>query len=160
MLAPRLSGGPVLLAENVKHRANGSTPEKLAVKIHVEHPITVYCPCRYFGKQVDLKSCGDRVQSDAKRYEGRKCAQTNAEFSRMEGDLYNLWPVIGELNGLRSNYSMAQIAGKARTFGGCGAKIQQFPVTSWECRRAALIGEVQKNENAVLKARCTSSGTH
>ena len=42
----------------------------------------------------------------------------------MEGDLYNLWPIVGELNGLRSNYSMAQITGEALSFGGCQAKIQ------------------------------------
>jgi deoxyribonuclease-1 len=35
-----------------------------------------------------------------------------------------LWPVIGELNGLRSNFSMAQISGDAQSFGNCKAKIQ------------------------------------
>jgi deoxyribonuclease-1 len=41
----------------------------------------------------------------------------------MESDLYNLWPEIGELNGLRNNFSMAEIAGSAMTFGACTAKI-------------------------------------
>ena len=71
------------------------------------------------------------------------CAQTNFDFNRMEIDLYNLWPIDGELNGLRSNYSMAQISvdeqsevvvkaplvktkerkSQLITFGGCKAKV-------------------------------------
>lgn len=134
--------------------------KKLAPKIHIEHPFTIYCPCRYSEKTVDLKSCGYQVQNNprraarlewehvvpaeafgqsflewregapncikrktGKKFKGRKCAEKNSDFALMESDLYNLWPVIGELNGLRSNYSMAQISGKARTFGACQAKI-------------------------------------
>lgn len=41
----------------------------------------------------------------------------------MEGDLYNLWPEVGELNGLRSNFSMAEIPGDDGEFGGCKAKV-------------------------------------
>lgn len=137
--------------------------KKIAARIHEENPITIYCPCRYHGKNIDLKSCGYRVHKNSKRarrlewehvvpaesfgqsfvewregsptcrkrggksFKGRKCAGTNAEFARMEADLYNLWPSIGELNGLRSNFSMAAIAADSRnpplTFGGCQAKI-------------------------------------
>jgi deoxyribonuclease-1 len=124
--------------------ANFRSAKKIAVRIHQDHPTTLYCDCRYSGKKVDLASCGYRVQSDAKRavrlewehvvpaeafgnaftewregaahcrrkgktFKGRKCAETNPEFSRMEADLHNLWPEIGELNGLRSNFSMAQL---------------------------------------------------
>jgi deoxyribonuclease-1 len=139
--------------------ANFTQAKKLASRIHAEHPITIYCPCRFSGKTVDLKSCEYSVHKDARRarrlewehvvpaeafgksfaewregtpdclkrgkiYKGRKCAGTNAEFSRMEADLYNLWPSIGELNGLRSNYSMAAIAdAHPLTFGKCRAKI-------------------------------------
>lgn len=140
--------------------ANFRDAKKLLPKIHELNQVTIYCPCRYQGKRVDLKSCGYKVKKDAKRasrlewehvvpaeafghafkewregapncskkgkpFKGRKCAETNSEFARMEADLYNLWPVIGELNGLRSNFSMAQISGKAKTFGGCLAKIQE-----------------------------------
>jgi deoxyribonuclease I len=139
---------------------NFSEAKKLALKIHSEHQITVYCPCKYDGKITDLKSCGYEIHKDAKRaarlewehivpaeafgqsfkewregnskcvkksgkaFKGRKCAETNSDFARMEGDLYNLWPIIGELNGLRSNYSMAEIAGDGLTFGDCKAKIK------------------------------------
>jgi deoxyribonuclease-1 len=141
--------------------ASFSEAKKFALKLHRENPVTIYCPCTYSGKVVNLKSCDYEIQNNPKRaarlewehvvpaeafgqsfsewrtgapqcvkrktgkaFKGRKCAETNPEFARMEADLYNLWPIIGELNGLRSNYSMEQISGPARTFGGCQAKIQ------------------------------------
>lgn len=58
-----------------------------------------------------------------KKARGRECARKNREFNLMESDLYNLWPEDGELNGLRNNFSMAEIAGPALSFGGCSAKI-------------------------------------
>ncbi len=139
---------------------NFTEAKKLAVKIHKDHPSTIYCPCKYQGKLVDLASCGYKVHKDSKRaarlewehvvpaeafgqsfkewregdskcgrrrkkiLKGRKCAEKNPEFRRMEADLYNLWPSPGELNGLRSNYSMAEIAGPSLSFGDCKAKIQ------------------------------------
>lgn len=119
---------------------------------------TIYCSCLVRGKKIDLKSCGYKIQSDAKRalrlewehvvpaeafgqsfvewrigtevcrkhgrqIKGRKCAEKNSEFAKMESDLYNLFPEIGELNGLRSNYSMAQIAGPVGRFGQCAVKV-------------------------------------
>jgi len=148
----------IALASN-RQVTNFAQAKKLASRIHAEHPFTIYCPCRYSGKTVDLQSCEYSVHKDARRarrlewehvvpaeafgksfaewrdgaphclkrgkvYKGRKCAGTNTEFSRMEADLYNLWPSIGELNGLRSNYSMASIAdAHPLTFGKCRAKI-------------------------------------
>lgn len=42
----------------------------------------------------------------------------------MQADLYNLVPAIGEVNGLRSNYSYAMIPGEVREFGACDIEIQ------------------------------------
>lgn len=130
-------------------------------QIHKTHPYTLYCGCRYNGKNVDLKSCGYKVHKNPKRaarkewehvvpaeafgkafaewrigasncikrgkkFKGRKCARKNPVFAKMEADLFNLYPEIGELNGLRSNYSMAAF-GKldrgpsSKTFGECKA---------------------------------------
>ena len=38
------------------------------------------------------------------------------EFRYMESDMYNLVPRIGEINGLRSNYSYAMIPGEKKDF--------------------------------------------
>jgi deoxyribonuclease I len=48
---------------------------------------------------------------------------TNPVFNKMESDLYNLFPEIGELNGLRSNYSMANNIATRRNFGECKVKL-------------------------------------
>jgi deoxyribonuclease-1 len=132
---------------------NFQVAKKILPKIYQGHEETIYCGCRYYGKEVNLNSCGyipKRKTDRAKRLEwehvvpaeafgqsfaewrvgrsdckgkGRRCAQKNPEFARMEADLYNLWPVIGELNGLRSNYSMAELTEQPSQFGGCKAKV-------------------------------------
>lgn len=64
------------------------------------------------------------VGKRGKAFKGRKCAaKASEEFRRMEADLYNLRPAIGEINNLRGNKSMAEIPGEAREFGTCDAEI-------------------------------------
>lgn len=70
------------------------------------------------------------VDGKGKRFKGRKCARTSAEFARIEGDLHNLFPVVGEVNGLRGDLPMglADALHKSdRTtfhFGSCGSAIE------------------------------------
>jgi deoxyribonuclease-1 len=65
------------------------------------------------------------VDRKGKAFKGRNCAAKMAvPFRYMEADLYNLQPAIGEVNQLRSNYSMAMIDGEARTFGTCDLEIE------------------------------------
>lgn len=122
--------------------------------VYEGHETTIYCACEYVGKTINTKSCDFESPRESKRSarlewehvvdahafgqsfsewrdgakdckkKGRSCAEKNPEFARMEADLYNLWPIVGELNGKRSDHSMAEISGKATTFGGCRAKIQ------------------------------------
>lgn len=138
-----------------------ATAVKKIAQISEFNPVTVYCPCKYSGKIVDLASCGFQTQHRTKRsdhiewehvaaaesfgqsfklwrdgdptlcavkdngvFDRRKCAEKDPEYLRMETDLYNLWPIIGELNVLRSNMSMAMLSGSDYNFGGCKAKIQ------------------------------------
>lgn len=43
-----------------------------------------------------------------KKISGRKCAaKKNIQFRMMEADLYNLYPSVGAINALRSNFSMS-----------------------------------------------------
>jgi len=46
----------------------------------------------------------------------------------MQADLYNLQPVIGEVNGLRSNYQIGEIDGEVREFGKCDVEIKNKKV--------------------------------
>ena len=46
----------------------------------------------------------------------------------MQAEMFNLYPAIGEVNGRRSNYSMAIIEGEKREFGECDVEIKSRKV--------------------------------
>ncbi|EEG08287.1 endonuclease [Pseudogulbenkiania ferrooxidans] len=88
-----------------------------------------YCGCKYSGKDVNFASCGYQPRKNAARASriewehvvpawvlghqrqcwqqgGRKnCVATDAAFRMAEGDLNNLVPAVGEVNGDRGNLS-------------------------------------------------------
>jgi len=96
---------------------------KRAARLEWEHVV----PAEAFGNSfVEWREGSPACTKRGKPFKGRKCAEKNKEFAMMEADLYNLWPEIGELNGLRSNLSMAALGGPERnpasaSFGGCKA---------------------------------------
>lgn len=47
------------------------------------------------------------------------CTATDPEFNLMEGDPFNLLPVVGALNAIRSNHRYGEIPGERRDFGRC-----------------------------------------
>lgn len=52
------------------------------------------------------------VTKKGKSFKGRNCAsKMNMEYRYMQADLYNLYPAIGAVNALRSNYRYAMIDG-------------------------------------------------
>ncbi len=64
-----------------------------------------------------------------RKFKGRKCAeQANDEFARMESDLYNLQPAIGEVNGDRLHYEWSELKGEAREYGKCDVEIRDQKV--------------------------------
>jgi deoxyribonuclease-1 len=64
----------------------------------------------------------------------------NKEYRRMQADMYNLYPAIGEVNGRRSNYSMAIIKGEKRDFGQCDVEIKSRKVEPKE----SIKGEIAR----------------
>ena len=64
------------------------------------------------------------VKKNGKRFKGRKYEEKmNKVYKRMQADMYNLYPAIGEVNERRSNYSMAIIKGEKRKFCICDVEI-------------------------------------
>lgn len=72
------------------------------------------------------------IDPRGKRFKGRRCAETSREFARMEGDLHNLFPVVGEVNALRSDLPVGILdppdrarrpTNEAFTFGACKSAI-------------------------------------
>lgn len=60
------------------------------------------------------------------RKRGRRCCRKiDSEFRRMEADLQNLVPAVGELNAARSNYRFGDVPGEAREFGKCDFEVDR-----------------------------------
>jgi len=94
---------------------------KRAHRVEWDHVV----PAENFGRSfVEWREGHPLCMRRGRPFHGRACAEkVSAEFRRMEGDLYNLAPAIGEVNAARSNYSPDELPGEARAFGGCDIKI-------------------------------------
>ena len=121
--------------------------KKMAAGLYKQHPVTFYCECPiiYRGKKLtpDLEACGYQVrkqESRANRIEwehivpawefghqrqcwqkgGRKnCVDNDPVFAQMEGDMHNLVPAVGEVNGDRANYRYSEWNAKPDQYGKC-----------------------------------------
>jgi len=92
-----------------------------ALRMEWEHSV----PAENFGRafvewREGAPQCTD---SRGRAYRGRRCAQTNLEFRRMEADMYNLYPSVGAVNALRSNFRYDELPGEDWTFGSCPMKV-------------------------------------
>ncbi|SCA55912.1 DNA-specific endonuclease I [Candidatus Terasakiella magnetica] len=83
-------------------------PNSRATRIEWEHVMPAY----WFGHQRQCWQDG-----------GRKACKKDPEFSKMEADLHNLVPAIGELNGDRSNYRFTMLEGEPRKYGKCDFEV-------------------------------------
>ena len=98
--------------------------DKRANRIEWEHIV----PAENFGRS---RSCWhNREQfpkckkSNGKYLSGRKCCnKVDPEFKKVAGNLHNLAPAIGEINGNRSNYRFSQLPFEAYQYGKCQSKV-------------------------------------
>ena len=77
-------------------------------------------PAENFGRSFSEWRDGNPlcVTKKGKSFKGRNCAsKVNMEYRYMQADLYNLYPAIGAVNALRSNYRYAMVTGE--TLGDC-----------------------------------------
>jgi Endonuclease I len=96
--------------------------EKRADKIEWEHSL----PAENFGQTFAewREGSPECVDNKGKAFKGRKCAEkVNPEYRMMQADMYNLYPAIGAVNAMRSNFNYAMLAGEPSTFGSCDMKI-------------------------------------
>lgn len=169
---------------------------KRSKRVEWEHAV----PAENFGRTFSEWREGNKacVTSKGKKFKGRRCAEkTNDEYRLMQSDMYNLYPAIGSVNAMRSNYNFTMLPGEKSDFGSCDMKIdnkkaeppenargriarsymymesayprykmsksqrqlmsawdKQYPVSSWECKRAERIEKLQGNVNTIIKERC------
>lgn len=111
--------------KNVMLPEGFTTPKhaKRARRVEWEHVV----PAENFGRAfVEWREGADVcVDNKGKAFKGRKCAEkANAAFRYMQADLYNLYPAIGAVNAMRSNYRYSMLPGSPATFGTCSMKIE------------------------------------
>lgn len=69
------------------------------------------------------RPCRDRA---GRAFGGRRCCRkADAEFRRMEADLQNLTPEIGELNGDRRHFRFGEVEGEPRRYGACNFEVSR-----------------------------------
>ncbi len=95
-------------------------------RIEWEHVV----PASLFGKDFPAWTQGDPLcQKSRKVLRGRNCArEASPDFRRMEADLYNLLPAVGELNQARSDLAYGDVPGEPRRFGPCDFEIKDKKV--------------------------------
>ena len=72
-------------------------------------------------------------RSNGRPFGGRKCcSKVSLVFKKMESDMHNLFPAIGEVNGDRSNYPFGEISGESRKYGQCDVEIKRKVVEPTE----------------------------
>lgn len=97
--------------------------EKRAYKLEWEHAV----PAENFGRAFSEWRDGHPkcLDSKGKSFKGRKCAEKmNNDFQLMQADMYNLYPAIGAVNAIRSNFNYAELPSAEITFGSCPMKIE------------------------------------
>ena len=103
--------------KTVDYETCGYVPVKLGARsnrIEWEHVV----PAEAFGRAFAAWRDGhpDCIDRHGKPFRGRHCAaKVDRKYRRIEADMYNLFPEVGELNARRSNYSMGPVARSEQT---------------------------------------------
>lgn len=152
--------------------------QKRTNKIEWEHVV----PAENFGQSFTEWRDGhpDCINNKGVKFKGRSCAgKTNTSYRYMQADMYNLYPSIGSVNALRSNYNFTLLPGAESDFGSCLMKIENnkaeppkasrgqiartyiymeaaYPVYKMSKQQLKLM-KVWSNENPVNSWECTRS---
>ncbi len=96
--------------------------EKRSHRVEWEHVV----PAENFGRSfAEWREGSPECVHKGKAFKGRNCAEkVNKEYRYMQADMYNLYPAIGSVNALRSNYNFTMLGKNVpSTFGSCQMKI-------------------------------------
>ena len=130
--------------------------EKRAHRIEWEHVV----PAENFGRAFQEWREGSQACVDSKdrSFKGRKCAEkANRTFRLMQADMYNLYPAIGAVNALRSNYRYALLPTSPVTFGTCPMKIDGNRAEPPEYTRGAIARTVLYMADAYPQYRLSAA---
>ena len=88
-------------------------------------------PVSVFGRRLTAWREGHAKchNSKGESYHGRRCARkVSKKFNRMEADLHNILPSVGEINADRENYQLGMILGESRHYGSCDLEIKNHTI--------------------------------
>jgi len=108
-----------------------------AKRIEWEHVV----PAENFGRSFTAWREGDPqcITTKGKTYKGRRCAEKVVpEYRLMQADMYNLFPAIGAVNALRSNYTFTLLPHTQVDFGSCAMKIDNRKAEPPESARGRI----------------------
>jgi deoxyribonuclease-1 len=91
---------------------------KRSKRVEWEHVV----PAENFGRAFSEWRDGhtECVSSKGKLFKGRRCAEKmNLEYRYMQSDMYNLFPAIGAVSAMRSNYNFVERLDNGYSFGSC-----------------------------------------
>lgn len=95
-------------AARLPYTRNGKENAR-ANRIEWEHIVSAW----EFGHQLQCWQQGGR----------KHCRKVSEKFRKMEADIHNLAPAIGEINGDRSNYRFSMLPNTEANYGACPVKI-------------------------------------
>ncbi len=110
---------------------------KRAKRVEWEHVV----PAENFGRTFNEWREGHKqcISSKGKQFKGRKCAEkVNEEYRYMQADMFNLYPAIGAVNALRSNYNFTVLPSTKSDFGACKMKIDNKKAEPPEMARGII----------------------
>jgi len=107
-----------------------------AGRIEWEHAV----PAENFGRAfAEWREGHPDCQDRRGPFKGRKCAErVSREYRLMQADMYNLYPAIGAVNALRSNYNYSMLPGAPSVCGSCPVKIEQGRMEPPEAARGTV----------------------
>ena len=127
-----------------------------AKRVEWEHVV----PAENFGRAFSEWREGHALCVDrkGKTFRGRTCAEkVNADYRRMQADMYNLYPAIGAVNAARQNYRFQMLPGAKSDFGSCPMKIEGRQVEPPEASRGAIARTHLYMQDAYPTFRLSSS---
>lgn len=152
---------PALAPVNSKHEVgprNFANAKKVLPAVFAGLEEDIYCGCKYIGTVVHLSSCDAKPRKNAIRagrieWEhvvpawvighqrqcwqagGRKdCTDNDPVFQLAEGDLNNLVPAIGEINGDRNNFAYGVLSPEPSPMYGSCSTVVDFKAKSVQPR--------------------------
>lgn len=106
-------------------------PKSFSAPVHGERSSSVewehVVPAEHFGQSFREWKEGSNlcINNNGTHYKGRRCAEeANSEYRFIQADMYNLFPAVGSVNAVRSNYPYAMLPEVPNTFGSCEMKVE------------------------------------